>query len=93
MLQIQHLSILLSCETMTTSNTIWVRVNKNLKKIAEDLSRIKGITLSEYVRSLIIEDLDKRSIFTTKIKEEQFNSSDQIRPPRFITPKDMVKKI
>ncbi len=37
--------------------------------IFEALARSQGLTISEYVRRLVIEDLDKRSVFTAKLKE------------------------
>ena len=33
------------------------------------LASLKGVSLSEYLRNLILEDLDKRSIFTSAFKE------------------------
>jgi len=37
-----------------------------VKKIAESM----GISLSEYVRRLIINDLDKRTVFTSALKQQ-----------------------
>lgn len=36
----------------------------------EKLAESQGITVSEYVRRLVIEDLDKRSIFTAILKNK-----------------------
>jgi len=41
---------------------IWSRVDANIKQILEELADTRGISLSEYIRQLILEDLDKRSI-------------------------------
>lgn len=44
-------------------------VEPNIKKHVERIAAIKGISLSEYLRNLILEDLDKRSILTMALKE------------------------
>lgn len=49
---------------------IGTRVSSEVRKTIERLSDSKGISISEYVRQLIISDLDKRSVFTTKLKEQ-----------------------
>lgn len=49
---------------------LWTRVDGNVRKLVERLAESQGITISEYVRRLIIEDLDKRSIFTAILKHE-----------------------
>lgn len=49
---------------------LWTRVDGNVRKIVEKLAESQGITISEYVRRLVIEDLDKRSIFTAILKNE-----------------------
>ncbi len=49
---------------------LWARVDINIKEIVHKLVDCKGITISEYVRSLVIDDLDRRNVFTTKLKEE-----------------------
>jgi len=48
---------------------LWTRVDGNIRDLVEKLAETKGITISEYVRSLVLEDLDRRSFFTTKLKE------------------------
>lgn len=48
---------------------LWTRVDGNVKRIVEKLAKSQGLTISEYVRRLVIEDLDKRSIFTVMLKE------------------------
>jgi len=54
---------------MAQKTMLWARVGVEIRDVVEKLARAKGISLSEYVRSLILEDLDKRTIFTTKLKE------------------------
>jgi len=44
-------------------------VDAEVKKTIEVLARKMGISLSEYLRRLVIDDLDKRSFFTSKLKE------------------------
>ena len=39
--------------------------------MVKKLAAIKGISMSEYVRSLVIEDLDKRTVFTSALKEAE----------------------
>lgn len=39
-----------------------------IRKLVNEIARAQGITVSEYIRNLIIDDLEKRSIITTKIE-------------------------
>lgn len=48
---------------------LWAWVGNDVREHVEKLAGAKGISISEYVRSLILEDLDKRTIFTTILKE------------------------
>lgn len=41
----------------------------DIKRHVERIAAIKGISLSEYLRNLILDDLDKRSILTTALKD------------------------
>lgn len=54
---------------------LWARVDQDIRDMVKMLSGVKGITMSEYVRSLIIEDLDKRTVFTSALKEAMSNES------------------
>gem|GEM_PF-2160300 len=47
-------------------------VDNNTHEIVKRLCEAKGISLSEYIRSLIIADLDSRSIFSTELKRQLF---------------------
>lgn len=49
---------------------IWSRVDQDVKDLAEKLADAQGLTLSEYIRNLITQDLDKRTVFTDKLKAE-----------------------
>ncbi len=48
---------------------LWTKVDGNIRKLVETLAKSQGLTISEYMRRLVIEDLDKRSVFTAKLKE------------------------
>ena len=48
---------------------VWAWVDREIRELVEKIAESKGISISEYVRQLIIEDLDKRSVFTDKLKE------------------------
>ena len=54
---------------MSKKVMVWAYVDANVRELVEKLVESKGISISEYIRQLVIEDLDKRSIFTTKLKE------------------------
>jgi hypothetical protein len=47
---------------------VWV--TPEIKQLVEKISDAQGITVSEYIRSLVTADLDKRTFFTTQVKEE-----------------------
>ena len=55
---------------------MWARVDEDIKKTVKRLADYQGISISEYVRQLIITDLDRRSVFTSKLKEKIRNDSD-----------------
>ena len=42
--------------------TIWARVSPDIDKSARMLAKAMGISISEYVRRLIIQDLDSRNL-------------------------------
>lgn len=46
------------------------RVDLNLRHLAKKMAETQGITVSEYIRQLVIADLDRRSVFTTKLKQD-----------------------
>ena len=50
---------------------VWSRLQPEVRRVAEKLARAKGISLSEHIRQLIISDLDKRSIFTSRLKYDE----------------------
>lgn len=49
---------------------LWTRVNGNVRAVVEKLVEKQGTTISEYIRRLVINDLDGRSVFTSALKNE-----------------------
>lgn len=49
---------------------IWAWVDVEVRELVEKLAGLKGVSISEHVRSLVLADLDKRSLFTTRLKKE-----------------------
>jgi len=45
-------------------------VTPSIKELCERMAKVQGTSTSEYVRQLIIDDLDKRTFFTDQVKEE-----------------------
>ena len=45
-------------------------VEPNIKTLVEKMAAIKGISVSEYLRTLILSDLDSRTVFTAALKAE-----------------------
>jgi len=50
--------------------TIWGKVDPEIKALVDRIAEAQGLSVSEYVRNLITQDLDKRTFFTTKVKSE-----------------------
>ncbi len=55
---------------LSNKELVWSRIGSEIKNLVEKLAGSKGVSLSEYIRELILEDLDHRSIFTTRLKEQ-----------------------
>lgn len=51
------------------TETIWSRVSPEIRKMMRRLAESQGLSVSEYVRQLIIKDLDRRSVFTSQLKQ------------------------
>jgi len=43
---------------------LWTSVPQHIREIVEKLAENQGLSLSEYLRRLIILDLDRRGVFT-----------------------------
>ncbi len=54
---------------MSKTENILVWVTPEIKQLVEKISEAQGITVSEYIRNLVVTDLDKRTFFTTQVKE------------------------
>jgi ribulose bisphosphate carboxylase small subunit len=50
---------------------LWARVDMKVREVVKRLAEAKGVSVSEYVRSLVLDDLDKRTVFTTILKERE----------------------
>ena len=50
---------------------LWARVDKDIRDFVKKLADAKGISMSEHVRRLIIEDLDKRTFFSSALKDDE----------------------
>jgi hypothetical protein len=57
-------------EVSKKSVMVWAWVDVEVRELVERLAELKGVSISEYVRSLVLADLDKRSLFTTRLKKE-----------------------
>ena len=57
---------------------VWAYVDKSIKIAINTLAKAKGVSVSEYVRSLILEDLDKRTYFTTILKNSQISQGGNL---------------
>ena len=56
---------------------IATRIEPETLAIVKTLCATKGVSVSEYIRTLIIADLDKRSIFSTELKKQLFGGDSQ----------------
>ena len=66
---------------MKRENIIGFRVSEDLRRILDKISQEMGLTVSEYMRKLVLDDLERRSIITTKIdliKEEIRNGTKKM---------------
>jgi len=59
---------------MSKKVMVWAWVDMDIREVVERLAKSMGVSISEYVRNLILEDLDKRSVFTTLLKQEKIVS-------------------
>ena len=54
---------------MSKSRLVWGRVSEEERKIVEKLAAAMGMNISEFIRYLILQELERRSIITTKIEK------------------------
>lgn len=53
-----------------TGKLLWAWVDEEVYILVRKLANSKGISISEFIRQLVLADLDDRSIFTTQLKRE-----------------------
>lgn len=64
---------------MSKTLYVWGRVTPEEREIIDKIAEAMNMKISEFIRYLIIKELEKRSIITTKIdliKEEIRNGAD-----------------
>ncbi|RLG60306.1 hypothetical protein DRN87_04385 [Candidatus Geothermarchaeota archaeon] len=54
---------------MSKTLYVWGRVTPEEKAIIEKLAKAMNMKISEFIRYLIIQELERRSIITTKIEK------------------------
>jgi antitoxin component of RelBE/YafQ-DinJ toxin-antitoxin module len=63
---------------MAQKTMLWARVDKEIRDLVEKLAKAKGISISEYVRGLILEDLNERAVFTDALKRRKSSKLQKI---------------
>ena len=53
---------------MTKTLYVWGRVTPEERILVEKLAKVMNMNVSEFIRYLILKELEKRSIITTKIE-------------------------
>jgi hypothetical protein len=48
---------------------VWARVTDDERKIVEGLARAMNLSISEFIRYLIIQELDRRAIIAARVEE------------------------
>ena len=54
---------------MSKSQLVWGRVTEGEKDLVRKVSNALGMSVSDYIRFLILKDLEARSILTTKVQK------------------------
>jgi len=49
---------------------LWTTVDPQVKAHVQTLISVKGVSLSEYLRQLVLSDLDRRTVITTVFKQQ-----------------------
>jgi uncharacterized protein (DUF1778 family) len=57
---------------------VWARVTPEERKLIEKLSNAMGLSVAEFVRYVIVQELDRRSLLTSKIQrlKEEFGEAN-----------------
>ena len=58
---------MLTSKELIKEAVLATRLTAEIQKLVEQLAQIQGLTPSEYLRNLILEDLEKRSLISAKI--------------------------
>ena len=61
--------------------TIWARVGPEIDKWVRNLSQAMGISISEYVRTLILQDLESKGMFKEELKKNLERSEKHEKIP------------
>jgi hypothetical protein len=75
-------------KTKKEGKLVWAWVDLNIRVLVRKLADVKGISVSEYLRQLILDDLDRRSFITTQLKndvilesqETETNENKEVKP-------------
>ena len=54
---------------MDKTRHVWVRVTPEEREIVEKIAKVMNMNISEFIRYLILQELERRSIITTKIEK------------------------
>jgi len=46
------------------------RLKPEIKELVKQMANAQGVSISEYLRKLVINDLDQRNVFTDKLKQK-----------------------
>ena len=65
-----YISVIYPLYIMSKKMYVGAWVETTLVDIVKMLSETQGVSQSEYLRQLIIQDLDKRTVFTTQLKKD-----------------------
>jgi len=52
------------------SYMLWTCVEESIRRLVEKIAKAQGLTISEYIRQLVIQDLDRKGAFMLNSKEE-----------------------
>ncbi|MHA1362508.1 MAG: plasmid mobilization protein [Candidatus Freyarchaeota archaeon] len=46
------------------------RLKPEIKELVKQMANAQGVSISEYLRKLVINDLDQRNVFTDELKQK-----------------------
>jgi hypothetical protein len=71
---------------------VWAYVDEPIKQAISTLAKAKGVSISEYVRSLILEDLDRRNFFKSTLSQDQKQTQKNDLKGQNQNPEDLLVK-